>query len=329
MRRRFNIGFSFNLGNGGPSNFLKKLNNTLFQNKICKTSYFVNPFTDCNIYSNKIRNPWQRPYVYRVDGIGHDTSRTDDYLTIINNQIIDGINKAIGVVYQSEFSKKLTETNLNIKPIRNTVILNGTNLEKFNSKGDNHRSKLGIPSNALVFITSAKWRPRKRLKDMINVFIDFQEKYNEEVYFIVVGDSEIKIEHKNIIRVPEINNEELPTYLRTANIYLFFSWLDSCPNSVVEAIACGLPIICINTGGTPEIIKATNGGIVVDADLDYNYKAVNLQDPPKPDYEKIIDAITLMVKDIEFYKNQIDTTKIDIKHVANSYYNFLRSCHEN
>ena len=74
--------------------------------------------------------------------------------------------------------------------------------------------------------------------------------------------------------------------------------------------------------------KETNGGIVVDADLDYNYKAVNLQDPPKPDYEKIIDAIARMVEDIEFYKNQIDTTKIDINHVAISYYNFLKGCYE-
>ena len=43
---------------------------------------------------------------------------------------------------------------------------------------------------------------------MIIVFIDFQ-KYIEETYFIIVGDSGNKDEHKNIIKIPEINNEEL------------------------------------------------------------------------------------------------------------------------
>ena len=49
-----------------------------------------------------------------------------------------------------------------------------------------------------------------------------------------------------------------------------FQALDPCPNSVVEAIACGLPVVCSNTGGTPEIIKATNGGIIVNSDKNYS-----------------------------------------------------------
>jgi glycosyltransferase involved in cell wall biosynthesis len=328
MKKIIKIGFSFNFANGGPSNFLKKLNNALIKNKICRTSYFLNPFTDCNIYANKVRNPWSRPYIFRIDGIGHDISKTQDFSVALNNQISNGINNAIGVVYQTEYSKKLSSNLLEINNKNNTVILNGTNLSEFCSKGNNYRSKLGISDDAVVFITSAKWRPRKRLQHMINVFLDFKEKYIGETFFIIVGNSKIKDIHENVIRVPEIKNEELPAYLRTANIYLFLGWLDPCPNSVVEAIACGLPVICSNSGGTPEIIEATKGGIIVDADKDYDYKFVNLQEPPKPDYEKIINAMTQMTADVEFYKNQIDTTKIDINYVAASYYRFIEECYE-
>ena len=328
IKNKHKIGFSFNFANAGPSNFLKQLKAAISKNKISKTSFFINPFTDINLYSNAVRNPWNRPYVYRVDGIGHDKSKSEDYLTTVNDEIVEGINNAVGVVFQSEFSKKLVENILDVIPKKSKVIINGTDLNKFSPNGANLRSQFEIPDNAVVFITSAKWRPRKRLNDMINVFLKFQESYTDEIYFIVVGSSMVGDKNKNIIHVPKVENELLPQYLRTANIYLFFGWLDPCPNSVVEAIACGLPVICSNSGGTQEIIKATKGGIIVDADKDYDYKFINLQEPPKPDYEKIINAMAQMTADIEFYKNQIDTIKIDINDVAASYYSFIEGCYE-
>ena len=325
---KLNIGFSFNLGNAGPSNFLNNLKRAFSKNKIAKTSYFLSPFSDCNIYSNAVRNPWNKPYIFRVDGIGYDKSRSKEHLKAMNNMIIDGINNAKGVVYQTEHSKKLAEKILDIKPKKSTVIINGTNLNKFNPKGDNFRSELNIPTDALVFISSAKWRPHKRLIDVIETYKLFRKQYNEESFLILLGEDNEKDELNNIIHIPFVANEDMPKYLRSANIYLFFSWVDFCPNSVVEAIACNLPVICTNQGGTKEIIKATNGGIVVNADSDFNYELTDLQKPPKPDYKKILQAMKIMVKDLDHYKKQIDTTRIDINYVAKAYYNFLMSCYE-
>ena len=328
MHKKLKIGFSFNFANGGPSNFLKNLRKTLMQNKICKTSYFINPFTDCNIYSNKVRNPWNKPYVYRVDGVGYDTSRSNEHLTGVNDLIVDGINESIGIVYQTHHSKKMVDSFLDIKPNKSTIIINGTNLEKFCPNGDDFRVALNISENALVFISSAKWRPQKRLEDIVEVFKIFKKTHIGETHLIIIGvEKEIDYSN-NIIYLPIVENEDMPKYLRSADIYLFFSWLDACPNSVLEAIACNIPVICTNQGGTKEILNATNGGIIVNADEEYNYKATNLQKPPKPDYEKVLDAITLMVKDLDTFKNQIETTKIDINYVANAYYNFLTSCYE-
>ena len=90
---KLNIGFSFNLGNAGPSNFLNNLKRAFSKNKIAKTSYFLSPFSDCNIYSNAVRNPWNKPYIFRVDGIGYDKSRSKEHLKAMNNMIIDGINE--------------------------------------------------------------------------------------------------------------------------------------------------------------------------------------------------------------------------------------------
>lgn len=328
MNKKLKIGFSLNLANAGPSNFLKKLRKAFIQNNIAKTSFFFNPFTNCNIYSNKVRNPWNKPYIYRVDGVGYDTSRSDEHLKAVNDLIIEGINKAIGLVYQSEHSKKMAETFLNVKNVKSTVIVNGTNLNEFSSIGGNYRVSLNIPDKALVFMSSAKWRPQKRLKDIVEVFKLFKKQYKEDTYLIIIGEEKERDEINNIIYLPFVENNEMPKYLRSADVYLFFSWLDACPNSVLEAIACNVPVICTNQGGTKEILNASNGGIIVNADEEYDYKATNLQKPPKPNYEKILDAIKLMVKNLDFYKKEIDTTEIDINYVAKAYYDFLKNCYE-
>ena len=37
--------------------------------------------------------------------------------------------------------------------------------------------------------------------------------------------------------------------------------------------------------------------------------------------------MTKMVEDLKIYKNQIDTTKIDINYVALEYYGFIKGCY--
>lgn len=320
-KNKLNIGFTFNRSNAGPSNFLKNLKKSLESEKLCKTSYFINPFTSCNIYANKVRNPWNRPYFFRVDGVGFDKSKSQEEMDILNKSILNGMKNAKGVIYQSEFSKKLAEKTLNYISEYSTIIINGTNQDIFSEDGDNYRKKLNISSDALVFITSAKWRPRKRLKDTVEIFKKFSSSYSNETYLIVVGFEEENEE--NIIYIPHVENSELPSYLRTADIYLFLGWVDPCPNSVVEAISCGLPTICTNVGGTKEIVELTNGGIVVNTDPEYNFDYVDLNKPPLPKYKLILEAINRMVSNLPKFKEQLDKTKVDINYAAKEYYKFI------
>ena len=47
-----------------------------------------------------------------------------------------------------------------------------------------------------------------------------------------------------------------------ADIYLFPTLADNCPLTVIEAIACGLPVVTFNTGGVPEIVRHMKEGYV-------------------------------------------------------------------
>ena len=99
-----------------------------------------------------------------------------------------------------------------------------------------------------------------------------------------------------------------------ADAMAHLSWLDWCPNTVVEGLASRLPVLCTHNGGTRELVK--NDGLVIQ--LEENYKMgqmVDLYRPPKIDNNIIVEGI---LKIIEMPK--IDTRKdLNIKNTALQY----------
>lgn len=323
---KIKIGFSLNRSEAGPAFFMNNLKQTLAQLPDVSTSYFFDPFVSVNLFANKPRLIKYRPFFFRVDGVAYDLKMSRDIKERINFDLIQGIQYARGIIYQSQFSKKLSEEILGIKPQNATVILNGTNLDYFSPYGSNIRKKLGIKNDAIVFVTSAKWRTHKRLKAVVNVFNKVNSLLSKKSYLIIIGEPDFLVDNgKSIITLGKIKHTELPEVLRAGDIFLFFSWLDNCPNSVIEAIACGMPVICTNQGGTCEIVNATSGGIIVQADEHFDFKELALCAPPIPNLNLIVEACMKVTNDLDVFKAKIRTDSIDIKNTAQLYLSFINS----
>lgn len=54
---------------------------------------------------------------------------------------------------------------------------------------------------------------------------------------------------------------EAPDIYRRADAYLMTKHNDPCPNTVLEALACGLPVVYSNTGGVPELVDDCGIGL--------------------------------------------------------------------
>jgi glycosyltransferase involved in cell wall biosynthesis len=59
-----------------------------------------------------------------------------------------------------------------------------------------------------------------------------------------------------------VDHEKIPSYLSKANIFVFASSCENMPNTLLEAMASGLPIACSDRGPMPEILK--DGGVYFD-----------------------------------------------------------------
>jgi glycosyltransferase involved in cell wall biosynthesis len=58
-----------------------------------------------------------------------------------------------------------------------------------------------------------------------------------------------------ITLIGPVNNDELPALLENYNIYIFASSCENMPNTLIEGMAAGLPIVCSNRGPMPEILQ--------------------------------------------------------------------------
>ncbi|MEO5954870.1 MAG: glycosyltransferase family 4 protein [Nitrospiraceae bacterium] len=86
---------------------------------------------------------------------------------------------------------------------------------------------------------------------------------------------------------------DAPSIFRQAHILLHTKVNDPCPGLVVEAMACGLPVVYSSSGGLPELV-GDQAGVGVPAELDWN------RDVP-PDSESMANAIVQVVRNRDRY----------------------------
>jgi len=69
---------------------------------------------------------------------------------------------------------------------------------------------------------------------------------------------------KYVIFLGQYSQKSAPAIYQSADAYIMTKYLDPCPNTVLEAMSCGLPIIYSDSGGVPELVgKAAGVGLAV------------------------------------------------------------------
>lgn len=330
------IGFNLGLSKGGPSNFIGRLKISLKGQKLLKTSFFFDPTIDFFLCTNQsFINLWNKNLIFRVDGVPYKKFLVTKKLHNQNKKYNIHLNKSKGIIFQSIFSKKIYYKFFSIeKRIPNKVIYNGVNLKRFSQNGANLRKKLGINKNDIVFIASANYRNKnKRLNLLIECFNKF--KYgNKKIFLIILGKINEnlnikKIKNNNIIFTGKIDSDKLAYWYRTGDVLLHFTYIDWCPNSVIEAIACGLPVLTTNLGGAKELINITNCGLVVKADLQKKLSSIEPNSPPKANINKILQGMKKILKNKNKILQKRDLKKIDIDYVSREYTSFIKKISKN
>ena len=81
----------------------------------------------------------------------------------------------------------------------------------------------------------------------------------------------------------EYNQDQAPGVYHSADMLLHTQYNDVCPSVVLEAMACGLPVVYSKTGGTPELV-GEEAGCGVPSELNWDV-------PQPPDSSVLADAV--------------------------------------
>ena len=65
--------------------------------------------------------------------------------------------------------------------------------------------------------------------------------------------------------VGRLNGEEIVSFYQSANVMLNPTTIDNMPNSVLEALSCGVPVVSTNVGGVPFMVKHNYTALLVNA----------------------------------------------------------------
>ncbi len=283
----------------GKHKFLHRLAKE-FQNKGIK---IVNNNADILLHIGRnISKKKAKKIVMRVDGL--ILNKAQSYRKK-NSKILKYINKSDAVIYQSEFCKTSYELFLGVKK-KNAVIFNGADPNEF------------FPRNKKnFFLANCRWRPHKRERQICESFIE-ASKRGLDSDLIITGNAEKLISHPRIKYLGWIPPKKLKKMLSRAISTIHISWLDWCPNSMVESIVAGCPVIYSDSGGSLEV--GFSYGIGID---DENWDFRNpcyLYDPPRMNDDEIVEAMfNLKNNDIE-----IDGKEFYISNIADKYISFFR-----
>lgn len=133
------------------------------------------------------------------------------------------------------------------------------------------RKKLMIPVDIKVLLTVSRLYDLKQVDKIIKILSEL----NEDFLFLVVGhgtreyeqylrEKSISLLDKNKIRfIGYKTGNELVEYYNAADLFIHVSKSEAGPVSIMEAMACGLPIFFTNTGNAAEVLKEHNAGVVV------------------------------------------------------------------
>lgn len=163
-----------------------------------------------------------------------------------------------GVISVStEIKNELQETK-QFKDKSIMVLPNGVDLKKFYQIDRKlARDELGIEYDKYIIAFVGHFIERKGIDKVIDVINN-----NEDIYGIFIGDNKLPYKCDRALIVSKVSHDRLSIYLNAADVFVLPTLREGCCNSIIEAQACGLPIVSSDKAFNYDIISEETGILI-------------------------------------------------------------------
>ena len=171
------------------------------------------------------------------------------------------------IVVNCDFVRRHLEQQERVPPGRIQICYNGIDLEAF-SPLDVPRPP-DLPRDSFVIGVVCALRPEKGLPTLLHAFARVRH-LRAGMKLAIVGDGpmleSLRSESAALgIRedcVYALSTEKVTDWLRAIDIFVLPSLSEALSNALMEAMACGCPVVASNVGGNPELVRSGETGLL-------------------------------------------------------------------
>lgn len=178
-------------------------------------------------------------------------------------------DKAIAV--SGNLAEKMKSLGINEDKI--VILRNAVDTKIFKpSKNMDLRHEYGIGGNEILILFVGYLDTFKGIFELVDAFYEIN-KENKNVKLMMVGTGPKKEELKEkvlklglgdyVMLIGAVPSTKIHIYYQMADIFVLPSYTEGFPLSVLEAMACGMPVVATDVGGIHEIVKNGLNGFLV------------------------------------------------------------------
>jgi glycosyltransferase involved in cell wall biosynthesis len=229
------------------------------------------------------------PIVVNQDGVAYPAWAGAD-AERLNARHRRVLGAATHVLYQSVFCKETAERFVGVADVPSEVLPNAVDIEAFTPAAD-------PPAGAPVLLLAGDQSQTYRLTIALETLALLPE-----ARLLVAGGrvgGEELIDHlglrDRVELVGRYAQRDAPALYRRAHVLLHPKVNDPCPNVVLEALACGVPVVHSASGGTPELVGEAGLGVASETSFERDV-------PPAP--ADLADAVRAVVASLADYRQK-------------------------
>jgi glycosyltransferase involved in cell wall biosynthesis len=191
--------------------------------------------------------------------LNYHSGEAEDHLRRWRRTTIPLLNLADEIVVPSEFLVRVFST----FGVDACAIFNFIDLNKFSFR---ERDQLRP-----AFLSNRNLEAHYGVDCVLRAFALIQQQVPEAILSIVgegsqrqaLEDLKVELKLKHISFTGRVEHEDIYQQYSTSDVYLNASKVDNQPLSILEAFACGLPVVTTDAGGIPDIVSDGETGFVV------------------------------------------------------------------
>jgi glycosyltransferase involved in cell wall biosynthesis len=155
------------------------------------------------------------------------------------------------------------------------IIANGVNVEAFRPREDRNvlRAVFGLPKDRFIIGNVARLDPVKNHEVIVRALCRLQE-HGLKPFFLLIGEGPqravLEQEIKRLRLAADVHlfgySNRISELLNCMDVYVQSSLYEGFSNTVLEAMACGLPVLATDVGGTTDLFSDGQEGFFFQPD---------------------------------------------------------------